>query len=251
MSLFVSHITLSITKEARSVSCLSITLILLIAVLVNTRLYSQEKTANNSLPGWIADKYGVQSFSNVTSISFTFNDRSDVASVKRSWVWEPNSGKVIYKGPDKDGKNTEYAYNRNQMDTTNAITKFIDPKFVNDQYWLLFPFHLLWDKNIDITLDGKQQFPLSKESGNKLIVTYRNNTGITPNDVFELFLDDDNMIKEWIYKPGGNSGNQKYYTWEGNKNYNGIILTTEHYGPDNKTKIWFTDIKIETDHIYR
>ncbi len=251
MSLFFIKLTLSAKKVLRSVSPLTIILILLSAASVSTCSFSQEKEGENSLLKWVAGKYGIEAFSDIESISFTFNVRNNDVNTKRSWVWEPKSGEVMYRGPGMNGDNTEYTYNRNQMDTSLEITRFVDPKFINDQYWLLFPFHLVWDKDLDITIAGIKQFPLSKESGTVLIVTYKNNKGYTPNGVFELFLDQDNMIRESIYRPKGSTEKQSIYTWEQNRNFDGIIISTEHYGPDNKTKVWFTDIKVARSHTYK
>ncbi len=249
MSRFFHKLILSIKKISASVSPFTITLILIAASVGNDSL-TQDKTSKGSLPEWVAGKYGIKAFSDIESISFTFNFRNDGVNVKRSWVWEPKTGNVIYKGPDKNGKDTEYTYNRRQMDTSIATTKFVDSEFINDQYWLLFPFHLVWDKDLDITIVGKKQFPISKEYGTELVVTYKNNTGYTPNDVFELFLDQDNMIREWSYLPGGNKAKQRNYTWEQNRKFDGIIISTEHYGSDNKTRVWFTDIQVEISHTY-
>ncbi len=245
------HPKMSSPKKISGLSSHILMLTFLIIVSVCADSFPQGKTGENSLPKWVAGKYGINSFSDIQSIGFTFNIRNDGLNVKRSWVWEPKTGKVIYNGPDINEKSVEYTYNRHMMDTSDEVIKFIDSKFINDQYWLLFPFHLVWDTDLDITIAGKKQFPISDESGTELIVTYKNNTGYTPNDVYKLFLSQDNMIREWIYLPGGDKDKQRVFTWEQNRQFDGITIATEHYGYNNKTKIWFTDIRIETSHTYK
>ena len=248
MSCFVNHLAQSKKTISGFASPFAIILSLLIMLSVGTDSFSQEKTNKNSLPEWVAGKYGIDSFSDISSIAFTFNVRNKDVTVKRTWAWEPKTGRVVYNGPGISGADTSVTYNRNQIDTQSATTVYADKRFINDQYWLLFPFHMVWDKNVDIKIDGKKKFPLSDETGTSLIVEYKNNVGYTPNDVFVLFLGDDNMIRQWIYRPGGSKEKERPYTWESNKKFDGITISTEHYGKDNQTKVWFTNIKVEANH---
>ena len=116
-------------------------------------------------------------------------------------------------------------------------TKKIDAAFINDNYWLLFPFHLVWDKNVEFKDDGIKNYPISKGKGRCLIVTYSKQVGYTPGDAFELYLDKDNRIHEWIYRKAGSMKNPFPATWEGNKNFKGVIISTEHYGPGKQIQI--------------
>jgi hypothetical protein len=209
---------------------------------------SQNKDNSSTLAKTIAENYGVNSWPNITSISFTFNVKNEKINVKRSWKWEPQTGDVHYSGADQNGKDTTVTYNRNSMDRKNDLLTSIDKKFINDSYWLLFPFHLVWDNNVDIKDEGQKELPIGHGKGKSLVVEYKNNVGYTPNDVFVLFLDKNNMIKEWIYKPGGSKEKQRPSTWEGNKKLGGITISTNHADASNKFRVWFTDVKVETDH---
>jgi hypothetical protein len=51
-----------------------------------------------------------------------------------------------------------------------------------------------------------------------------------------------------VYKRGGSEKNPFAATWEGNKNFNGITISTEHYGTGKKFKLWFSDIKIDYEN---
>ncbi len=188
----------------------------------------------------IAENYGINSWAQVNSINFTFNVKAKDKEAERKWRWEPKSGIVKYSGKD-----TTISYDRKKLDPKNTFLTGIDSKFINDSYWLLFPFHLVWDSNVDIKDQGLMEFPISHKKGKSIIVRYMNNVGYTPNDVFILFLDKNYMIKEWIYRPGGSSEKERIYTWEGNMKFDGITISTEHFGPDKKTKVWFTGIKVE------
>ena len=127
----------------------------------------------------------------------------------------------------------------------DAATKKIDAAFINDNYWLLFPFHLVWDNNVKFTDEGMKKYPIGKGVGRALMVKYSDKVGYTPGDAFELFLDKDYKIHQWIYLHGGSSKNPRPATWVGNKNFNGLIISTLHNGPDKKFKLWFSGVKVE------
>ncbi len=223
-------------------------IIFMIPFIWNSNAFPQSNKDSEVTPKSIAENYGINSFSQISSIKFTFNVKSQKINVKRTWQWEPKTGDVKFTGADENGKDTTISYNRNKLDTSNTLELYADKRFINDEYWLLFPFHLVWDNNVDITSQGKKEFPISHKKGNSFVVQYKNNVGYTPNDVFELYVGNDNMIKEWTYRPGGDKTKERSYTWEGNKKFGGITISTEHNGPGNKFRVWFTDVSVVTDH---
>jgi hypothetical protein len=191
----------------------------------------------------VAQKYGLEEFEKIKEINFTFNVEKEGKKIKRKWKWEPKTQKVTYWGKDGTGNETEYEYYRNNLKEKD---KTIDHWFINDQYWLLFPFHLIWDEGIEITEKSEQKHPISKEDGRLLSVKYLNDQGYTPGDIYELYIGKDNLIKEWIYRRGG--GNPTLITtWENNKKYGPIIISTEHKNTDNTFKLWFTDMEVELE----
>lgn len=201
-------------------------------------------TSKDPLAFKVAQAYGVSSFSKVKSIAFTFNVHFGDRKVKRDWTWNPQTGSVTYEGQGPDGKEIKYSYNRNKIDKSNEEEKFVDGRFINDSYWLLFPFHLEWDNNVKITNMGEKNLPIGKGKATMLTVQYENNVGYTPNDAFDLFINKDNMITEWIYRHGGSESNKAPFTWQNNKKFGNIIISTEHYNAGKKGKIWFSNVKI-------
>ncbi len=192
----------------------------------------------------IASAYGIDSFKNISSIDFSFNVKTNKRQIKRTWHWEPKTKKVVYKGPDKDGNSIEYTYFTNDTSKDN-LKLFVDERFVNDQYWLLFPFHLIWDSNVQLTYQAKSKFPISHMPAHKLVVSYPNNVGYTPGDIYELFFDDNYFIKEWIYRSGGSTQNKRAITWEENKKFGPVTISTFHTDSDKQFSLWFSDIVIE------
>ncbi len=67
----------------------------------------------------------------------------------------------------------------------------IDSKFINDQTWLIFPFHFV-------------------------SVIYPDTGGYTPGDIHELFLDGEYMITKCIYRRDGSEIPTRISSWDDN-----------------------------------
>ncbi len=206
---------------------------------INNKPDKKETTLNEK----VAKAYGVDAFSKVKKIDYTFNVEFGGKKMSRKWEWYPKTKEITYWGKDKDGKDVTLTYNR--KDKMDAKTKKIDAAFINDNYWLLFPFHLIWDTNVKFTDEGMKKYPIGKGKGRCLIVQYSNKVGYTPGDQFDLYLNKDNMIHQWVYLHGGSKKHPFPATWEGNKSYNGFTISTTHSGPDKKFKLWFSGIKVD------
>ncbi len=98
------------------------------------------KPESTSLPVHLAQAYGVDSFTKVNSLEFVFHVQKGEKKVARHWKWFPKEKRVIAYGADGD-----VSYYQNSKMTEKE--KAIDAKFVNDSYWLLFPFQVKWDRS--------------------------------------------------------------------------------------------------------
>ena len=215
------------------------------ALLVTFSPVKKQNTSSadkNSLTEKIADAYGINSFSKIKTITYTFNVKFNGKTFSRKWEWNPGTKEVSYWGKDKGGKEEHITYNKNKP--LDEKTKKIDAGFINDNYWLLFPFHLVWDRNVKFTDEGMKKYPIGKGEGRCLVVKYADNVGYTPGDEFKLYLDKNYKIHQWIYLKGGSNKNPRPATWEGNKDFDGITISTMHTGPDHKFKLWFSGIKV-------
>jgi hypothetical protein len=132
----------------------------------------------------IAKAYGLDSFGQIEAIRYTWNAQFPGVNISRTWVWEPKTGQVSYEGKDKDGKPVKVTYLRSQLNSQPANVKDeIEPSFVNDQYWLIFPFHVVWDSSPAVEDAGKQKLPLGKGTAEKVVVKYPAEAGgYTPGD---------------------------------------------------------------------
>ena len=178
----------------------------------------------------IAQKYGYQNWSKVESITYTFNVHSPRRSFARTWTWWPHEDKV--KAHDKD-----VTYVRGE-----GMDPEIDRGFINDVFWLLFPFQTQWDPTLTFEEEENVKDPISGETVDKLRCIYNNEDGYTPGDIYELFYTDDFTVTAWNFIRGG-EGEGRPVVWKGNQEFNGITISTEHRDPEGNG-LWFSDIEV-------
>lgn len=191
----------------------------------------------------IADYYGASKFKNVSSIAFTFNVKKNNKNIHRSWYWEPKNDLVKFFPEDKE---LPVTYSRKLIKNADDELLKIDGWFNNDQYWLLFPLHLLFDKNIKVTMDSsKHKLPIGEGYSNRAVVEYTGNAGYTPNDKYELFIDDDYKIIQWIYRRNNSAKPTRLTKWEDYKNLEPLILSLNRPGIDSTFRVWFTNVELK------
>lgn len=198
----------------------------------------------------IAKAYGLDSFGQIEAIRYTFN--IDVPALKlklsRSWVWEPKADRVTYEGKDKAGNPVKVTYVRSQLSSQpENVQKEIEPGFVNDQYWLIFPFHAYWDGGATVEDAGMHKLPLGKGSARLVQVKYAGG-GYTPGDTWGLYVGADNRVQVLEFHHGGDTKPSSVIaTWAGYKKAGPLLISTDHRGTaDGKPlSITFTDIAVK------
>jgi hypothetical protein len=197
----------------------------------------------------VAKNYGLDSFGQVETIRYTWNAQFPGVNLSRAWVWEPKTGKVSYEGKDKDGKPVKATYLRSQLDSQPANVKNeVDPAFVNDNYWLLFPFHAYWDKSATVTNQGIKPLPQGNGSGELLVVKYPSDGGYTPGDAWDLYVGKDNRVEQFVYHRGGpKKPSTVITTWEGYKKAGPLLISTDHNGTadGNTVRSFITDVAVK------
>jgi len=198
----------------------------------------------------IARAYGLDSFGQIEQIRYTFNIDLPGIKLARSWVWEPKTGRVSYDGKDKTGKLIKVTYLRSQLSSQEAVVKEeVDPAFNNDQYWLVFPFHVYQDAGAKVEDAGTHKLPLGKGSAEQVVVSYPSEVGgYTPGDTWTLFVGPDKQVKEFIYHRGGSmKPTVVTTTWAGYKKAGPLLVSTDHRGTaDGKpARIFFSDVAVK------
>jgi hypothetical protein len=182
----------------------------------------------------IAKAYGLDSWDQIQAIRYTWNGEiPGVFNLSHSWEWEPKTGKVSFEGKDKDGKPVKVTYMSSQLSSQpDNVKNEVAPAFVNDNYWLLFPFHAYWDTSATVTDEGMHKLPLGTGSARLVSVKYPQEAGgYTPGDTWDLYVGKDNRVEQMVYHRGGpKKPSVVTVTWTGYKKAGPLLVSTEHRG---------------------
>jgi hypothetical protein len=198
----------------------------------------------------VAKNFGVDSWDKVEAIRYTWNGEiTGLFKAAHKWEWEPKTGKVTFEGTDKDGKPVNVSYVRTDPSSqSDAVKNQIEPSFVNDNYWALFPLHAYWDKSASAIDQGKFNLPLGQGTAELIPVKYTGDAGYTPGDIWDLYVDKDNRVVYFDYHRGGAKlPSRVFATWTGYKKAGPILFSTEHKGTadGHPLHIFLTDVAVK------
>jgi hypothetical protein len=198
----------------------------------------------------VAKTYGIDSWNKVEAIRYTWNGEiTGLFKASHTWEWEPKTNKVTFEGKDKDGKPVKVTYLRSELgsESDNAKNQ-VDPSFINDNYWTLFPFHAYWDKSASAIDQGMFNLPRGAGMAELVPVKYPADSGYTPGDTWDLYIGKDNRVVYFVYHRGGTKPPSRVFaTWAGYKKAGPILFSTEHRGSaDGKPlHIFITDVAVK------
>ncbi|PHR14871.1 MAG: hypothetical protein COA40_01490 [Aequorivita sp.] len=208
----------------------------------NTASKVTDSLENTSLNYKIANANGFQHWKNISEIKFTFNVDRGENHFERSWIWKPKIGDVTMVSV-----NDTVNYNRSKMD---SLTMKTDAAFINDKYWLLVPYQIVWDEGTTFSEKKNTVAPISKDTLNQLTIVYGNEGGYTPGDAYDFFYDENYRIKEWNYRNGNAKKPSISTTWEDYENFNGLEISKMHKDSTGGFKLYFTKISVKKDSIH-
>lgn len=193
--------------------------------------------------------YGLESFGQIEAIRYTFNAEAPGLNISRSWTWEPKTDQVTYEGKDKSGNPVKVTYLRSQLGSQPAnVRDDIDPGFVNDNYWLLLPFHFSWDTNAAVEDAGVQKLPQGDGSAEKVVVKYPSDGGYSPGDTWDIYVGADGRVQEFVYHRGGpKKPSTVIAPWTDFKKAGPLLFSLDHQGKadDNAVHIFFTNVAVK------
>jgi hypothetical protein len=182
----------------------------------------------------IAKAYGLDSYDKIEAIRYTWNGEiPGVFKLSHKWEWEPKTGKISFDGTDKEGKALKVTYISSQLNSQpDSVKNGVAPAFVNDNYWLLFPFHAYWDTSATVTDEGMKKLPIGNGSARLVSVKYPQEAGgYTPGDTWDLYVGKDNRVQAMAYHRGGTTKPSLVIaTWTGYKKAGPLVVSTEHRG---------------------
>lgn len=187
----------------------------------------------------IAHAHGIAHWHQVKSFQFTFGGKDEEPGSGRAWSWNPKTDDITLI---RNGEKT--TYNRNNMDT---ITMKADRAFINDKFWALIPFQLVWDTGATISDIEKTNSPVKNVELNKLTITYPNEGGYTPGDAYDIYFDDDYIIREWSFRRGNQPEPSLSNTFEDYDNFKGLYLAQEHKKTEGDWHLPIRNISVQLE----
>jgi hypothetical protein len=197
----------------------------------------------------VAKTFGIDSFGQIETMRYTWNvEFPDGRKIANKWEWSPKTDTVSYEGKDKAGNPVKVTYQRSKLDSqSDVVKKEIDPQFANDQYWVLLPFHLVWD-GVAATDDGQQKLPIGDGSAQRIAMKYPSEGGYQPGDTWDLYIGPDKRIEEITYHRGAPNPphlvSAKYADY---KKAGPLLISTDHPGiVDGKSfRLTLTDVSVK------
>jgi len=201
---------------------------------MSLNLNAQEKTILEK----IAVANGIENWDTVAEIKFTFNVDRDTAHFERTWIWKPKSNNITAISDQGT-----LSYNWANMDSTAYKT---NAGFINDKYWLLAPYQLVWDSdNITHEHHVAAEAPISKKTMQKLTIVYGSEGGYTPGDAYDFYFGDDLIIQEWVFRKGNAANPTMTTTFEDYELVNGLKIAKMHQMPGRNFKLYFTGVEVK------
>jgi hypothetical protein len=186
----------------------------------------------------IAYGNGFAQWDKVSEIAFTFNVDRGEQHFERSWIWEPKNDLVQMMTATDTVR-----YKRSEMDSTHLGA---DQAFINDKFWLLAPYQLVWDqRNSTLSEKSSQIAPISGDTLSMLTITYSDDGGYTPGDAYDFYFGKDFAVKEWVFREANDSVASMTNTWEDYEDFNGIQIAKMHQDSIGSFKLYFSGISVK------
>ena len=177
----------------------------------------------------VASAYGIANWDRIDRVDFTFHvEMAGGKVVDRAWSWEPErDGGTVTLNP---GSDAALRFHTSDGAEAGSDLEKAQWNFVNDSYWLAFPFQLVWS-DPQVELHGKTPMPISAETAWKKTATWPAEGGYTPGDAYDLWHDEDGRIVEWVFRRASGAEGRPA-TWENARTAAGVTFATEHHGPE-------------------
>ncbi len=217
----------------RTRGIMALTAILLLAGSALLFAATSAGQAHSPVAEQIAKAYGLDSYGQIEAIRYTWNAQIFGLNLSHAWTWEPKTNKVTFESKDKDGKPVKVSYMRTELNSQpDSVKNEVDPAFINDNYWLLFPFHAYWDTSATVTDQGMQKLPQGTGAAKLVSVKYpMESGGYTPGDTWDLYVGKDNRVEQMVYHRGGpKKPSLVTVSWTGYKKAGPLVVSTEHAG---------------------
>lgn len=189
----------------------------------------------------IIDAAGVRRYRDIQTLRFTFNVSHGTNTTRRHWLWEPHHDRVT-RG--REGDLDHVSFVRGELtDASHPNALKADQQFINDSFWLLPQLHLMWSEDVRLEDRGAAPLPIGSGTARHVVATFPADNQ-TPGDVYELFLDDQDRIVQWIFRRGGADKPNLICTWQNYVTAGPFTMAMDHHSADGSFRLWFTDVAV-------
>ncbi|MEM8736884.1 MAG: hypothetical protein AAGG38_00160 [Planctomycetota bacterium] len=199
----------------------------------------------------LAERYGLSGWGQVDSLTFTFNVvlPGRDATITRAWTWDVVGQSVTRQLGEETHRVNLKLFQPVAGLSSNLKDYEVHEQFINDTYWLLFPFQLVWS-NPTVTEQRVSDYPIvlpdehhvPAEGIRKLVCQWPAAGGYTPGDAYDLYLGPDGFIKQWVFRRGGKAEGSAH-TWEDHQQLGPIVVSLDHHNAAGTFRLWFTGVQ--------
>ncbi|MEM7247898.1 MAG: hypothetical protein AAF533_21355 [Acidobacteriota bacterium] len=215
-------------------------LFLVVLLVTSSAALAQSSRKANRLARSVAQAHGLAAFDSIDEIRFTFNFGRGGRTSSRTWHWRPAQDAIRLQEADAE----PIAVVRGTLDESSPEElRRTDAKFINDRFWLMFPFHLAWDENLTFTVQDDVELPIGEGRARLLRVAYPDVGGYTPGDVYDVYLGDGHRILQWGFRRGGVESEARPITWEAPVSFGPLELVLDHRS-EGGARLWFSDVAV-------
>lgn len=215
-----------------------------IQVPIEAPAFQVAPATSNAAPE-IAKAYGVDHANEIEAMAFSLNVQYGETTTRREWYWDVADGRVEYHGEGPTGLPIQLVYYRDHLDKGDPVlNRLIDEQFVDDQYWLLFPFHLAWEKDLQVVDQPSRPMYIEPHEAECVSIRYPEGSP-SQGDVYELFTGPDHLIREWAYRPRNSVDPAFVTTWERNAKAGPVLFSLMHRSSDGEYRLWFDRVSVK------
>ncbi len=222
----------------KKVAGLAVLLIVITSSFIIPKNIKKEIIQEDTILEKVANANGLQNWKDVEEIKFTFNVDRDTTHFERTWTWKPKTNDITATSAEGT-----IDYNWASMD---SIANKTNAGFINDKYWLLAPYQLVWDaNNVSHTHNKESVAPMSKKAMQKLTIVYGGEGGYTPGDAYDFYFGDDLIIQEWVFRKSNQAEPSMITSFEDYKMLKGLNIATMHKMGEGNFKLYFTNLEVK------
>ena len=223
------------------------TIIMAVSILAALAIPAAAGADADEVRGRIGRAYGIDVWGRVEELRYTFNVRAGEREVRRSWIWRVKDRTVTFRDEIGGADGEPFTYSLDDVgENPPEELKNIDHRFINDQYWLLFALHVAWDTDATVIVADEQTLPIGEGTGMKVTVQYPQEGGYTHGDAYDIYVDPDMRVLQWVFRKGGQSEPSLATTWDDQRRIGPLLIATRFRSGDGSVEFWFSGVEVKT-----